>query len=103
MKLLTSEVRKKLPKLYATENIPTREKEIICKFFNPCGSGTWYVIEGEPKDDDFIFFGLVGLFEKEWGYFSLSELESIKLPFNLKIERDVCFNSYKVSEIWSGI
>ena len=99
MKLLTSEVRKKLPKLYATENIPTREKEIICKFFNPCGSGTWYVIEGGPKDDDFIFFGLVDLHHEEFGYFSLNELKSLTLPYGLKIERDLYFERKKIKDV----
>ena len=56
MKLLTQEIKRKLPRLYTTESIPPKEKEVICKFFNPSGSGTWYAIEGQQKDDDFIFF-----------------------------------------------
>lgn len=97
MKLLTKEIINKLPKLYSTENIPLSEKEVVCKFFNPCGVGTWYVIEGQQEDGDFIFFGLVDLHEKEFGYFSLNELLSIKLPFGLKIERDIQYSAKKVS------
>ena len=90
MELLTDEIKKALPKLYSTEEIPVDQKEIICKFFNPMGAGTWYVVEGrEMFGGDWQFFGLVDLLEKEWGYFTLSELQNIKLPFGMGIERDI--------------
>ncbi len=100
MKLLTQAIRNQLPKLYATEAIPLKEKEIVCKFFNPCGAGTWYVVEGQQEEDDFIFFGLVDLHEKEFGYFSLNELEALRLPFGLNIERDRHFEITKVAQVW---
>ena len=100
MKLLTKEILKKLPKLYATESIPLKEKEVICKFFNPCGTGTWYVLEGQEEDGDFIFFGLVDLHEKVFGYFSLNELQSLKLSFSLTIERDIQHTVKKVAHYW---
>ena len=56
MKLLTQEIKRKLPRLYATESISLKKKEVICKFLNPSGSGNWYAIEGQQKNDDFIFF-----------------------------------------------
>lgn len=99
MKLLTKELINKMPKLYATDSIPLNERDVICKFFNPCGIGTWYVLEGETQEDDFIFFGLVDLHEKELGYFSLNELQSIRLPFGLKIERDLHFSKTKLSNL----
>ncbi|HAZ13246.1 MAG: hypothetical protein A2X86_00540 [Bdellovibrionales bacterium GWA2_49_15] len=100
MKLLTSAIKNQLPKLYATEAIALKDKEVVCKFFNPCGVGTWYVIEGQQEEDDFIFFGLVDLHEKEFGFFSLRELESLKVPFGLTIERDIHFSQAKVQEFW---
>ncbi len=100
MKLLTKEIKKQLPKIYETESVKLKDKKIICKFFNPCGAGTWFAVEGQQEEDDFIFFGLVDLHEKEWGYFSLNELESIRLPFGLTIERDLYFNSCKAGDIW---
>ena len=102
MQLLTKEIRTKLPKLHETESIPTEEKEIICKFFNPCGSGTWYVIEGEQQSDDFVFYGLAKIHEEEFGYFSLNELEALTLPFGLRIERDLSFDDAKrkVKEVY---
>ena len=93
MKLLTQEIKKQLPRLYATEGTPLEDKPVICKFFNPCGAGTWYAVEGEEQDGDFIFFGLVDLHEKEWGYFSLNELQSIKLRYGLH------FSSVKICRV----
>ena len=100
MKLLTEEIKKQLPKLYATENIPLKDKEIVCKFFNPCGIGTWLVVEGQQEEDDFIFWGLATIHEQEWGYFSLNELEALKLPFGLRIERDIHFTKSKAEKFW---
>lgn len=100
MKLLTQAIKRKLPKIYATESIPLEEKSIICKFFNPCGAGTWYVIEGQEEEGDFIFFGLVDLHEKEFGYFSLKELESTKLPLGMKIERDIHNIELKIGDVY---
>ena len=96
MKLLTQEIRNSIPKLREQENLG--DKAIIhVKFFNPCGTGTWYATEGEPVFDDdgveleYMFFGLVDLFERELGYFSLGELESVKGHLGLGIERDLYF------------
>lgn len=90
MKLLTKKIEEKLAKfpLYSTDG--HKEKEVIVKFFNPYGAGRWYVCEGEKQENgDWLFFGLVELIEKEWGYFTLSELQSIPTPCNLGIERDL--------------
>lgn len=89
MSLLTKTIEKRIPKLRTTDGKAAEERKVYASFFNPCGSGTWYALEGERKGEDFIFFGLVERNgEKELGYFSLNELESIRLPFGLKIERD---------------
>ena len=95
MKLMTQEIRNRIPKLGGQEHLGT--KAIIhVKFFNPCGAGTWYATE---FDGDDTFFGLVDLQEKELGYFSLSELQSVRLNFGLRIERDLHFgNSRTLSE-----
>ena len=104
MKLLTKEVENKLPALYSTEDVPLDEKIAVVKFFNPVGSWSWYATEGswEEYDDgskDFLFFGLVYGNEREWGYFSLNELQSVKLPFGLGIERDRYFDSIPIKEL----
>ena len=92
MKLLTKEVLNRLPKLYANDGKPHSEVKIIVKFFDPCGSWSWYCTEGELQEDgDYRFFGLVAGHEKELGNFSLNELKSFKGPLGLGIERDMHF------------
>jgi hypothetical protein len=99
MKLLTKAIEKKIPALYSTEEIPTEEKTIVCKFFALNSGWTWYVTEGERQEDgDYLFFGLVKGLEKEWGYFSLSELESLRWHGIPAIERDMYFSPVKVNE-----
>lgn len=96
MMLLTKEIRKRLPPLYTNENIP--DPIVQVKFFTPWSNWTWYATEFDGED---TFFGLVFGFEKELGYFSLSELESLTGPWGLKIERDMHFEPKPLSEIRS--
>jgi hypothetical protein len=95
MKLLTQETRRKLPELYATQD----EKDPVAqvKFFSPWSGWTWYATEFDGKD---LFFGLVEGFETEWGYFSLSELESVRGPGGVPaIERDLYFDPTPMSQL----
>jgi len=93
MKLLTKEILEKLPKLYSTE----KEKDPLCivKLFHPCSSWTWYCTEFSPEEG--LFFGKVVGHETELGYFSLAELESVKVR-GLSIERDLYFQPRPLSE-----
>lgn len=96
MQLLTEAIRKSLPKLYETDNVKVEDKILRAKFFTPDTNWTWYPVEFDGKD---TFFGFVQGFEQEWGYFTLSELESVKGPMGLKIERDMYFSPRKFSEV----
>jgi len=95
MMLLTQENKKNLPALYSQDGKGT-EAVAHVKFFDPCGSWTWYATEFDGQD---LFFGLVDGHEKELGYFSLSELSSIRGRFGLGIERDRNWKPRKLSEI----
>jgi len=98
MKLLTEKIKKRLPALYSSQEQEGPQK-FACKFFDPCGSWTWYVLEGDEREDgDWLFYGLVDGFEKEWGYFLLSDLEKVKGPLGLGIERDVYFENEEVAK-----
>ena len=90
MKLLTKELREKLPELYSNEN--KKDPKAVVKFFTPLSNWTWYATE---FDGDDTFFGLVDGFDKELGYFSLAELESL----GPKIERDLWFSPTPLSEL----
>ena len=97
MKLLTKEILNAFPRLGETENFSKEETKIIAKFFDPCGSWTWYATEYDP--DTRTFFGLVDGFEKELGYFSLDELESVTNSFGLGIERDMYYNNKTLADV----
>jgi len=85
VKLITKEIMGKLKS--NPEKHPDNKPWL--KLFNPTGSGTWLI--SEIKDD--IMYGLcdLGHGSPELGYVSLKELESLKLPFGLGIERDISF------------
>lgn len=97
--LLTKELLDRFAVMGSQEN--ESDPIIIAKFFDPCGAGTWYATEYDPKDK--IFFGYVTLgmgdgFD-EWGNFSLDELESVRGKMGLGIERDRHFSEQRASEI----
>lgn len=89
MQRLTDELRAQFPALYAQNGV--KDLVIHARFFTPDSSWTWYVAEGQQEDDDFLFFGYVNGHFLEAGYFSLKELESVRGPWKLPIERDLYF------------
>ena len=95
MKLITEEIRRNLPKLYEQDG-KGLDAIAFVKFFTPDSNWTWYATEFDGTD---LFFGLVDGFEKELGYFSLSELQSVKGPLGLKIERDLYFKPTTLEEL----
>jgi hypothetical protein len=106
MQLLTNEIKKILPPLYRTENIPQEHKEIIVRFFNPTGNQSWEIFEGdETEDGDWRFFGNcdLGFGSPELGYVMLSELESVNVGFGLGIERDICVGPQKLHPEWKAM
>lgn len=94
MQLLIKDITSKLPFLYTQED--EDDPIVICKFFTTWSKWTWYAIEFDGKD---TFFGYVAGDFPELGYFTLSELQDLKGPFGLGIERDMWFRPCKLSEI----
>lgn len=97
MQLLTQELRASLPPLYGQEG--NKNPHVYAKFFSPTSSWTWFVTEGSADGDDFIFFGYVIGHVEEWGYFSLSDLESVGGGLTLLIERDLYFTTGPWAEV----
>ena len=64
----------------------------VVKLFNAGGAGTWLLTDIDPEDDDRAF-GLcdLGMGYPELGYVSLREIQEIRSPFGLGIERDLYF------------
>ena len=96
MQLLTKEIENQFKKIGRQENVD--DPLIVAKFFDPTGSWTWYATEYDQ--DTKTFFGLVDGHDKELGYFSLEELESVKGPLGIGIERDRYFGfDNKISSV----
>jgi hypothetical protein len=121
MNLVTIEIAKRLPGHCATEDVPDDRKLAVAKFFHPMGRGTWYAVEASvrfegddveyaPRDvldrlddaEDVVFFGYVvsplGPDCDEWGYFSLRELERVRVR-GLGIERDIHWRPQTIPEL----
>jgi len=94
MRLMTEELKKKIPPLYSQEN--AEDPIVYAKYFTPDSYWTWYVLEFDGKD---TFFGYVDGIYPELGYFSLSELEKIRGPLGLKVERDLYWKPKPLSEV----
>lgn len=93
MKLLTKPIREKLiANGKAQDLVRGTEDEIdfepVVKLFNPCGAATWLLTELDSEDPD-IAFGLcdLGMQCPELGSVRISELESVRGPLGLGIER----------------
>ena len=83
--LIPDEIAKDIPKLYETENV--KDPIAHVKLFTPDSSWTWLIVEVDPEERP--CFGLVIGHERELGYFSLNELEEVRGPMGLPIERDL--------------
>ncbi len=97
MPLLTDDLRARLPPIYSQEN--EADPVVYAKFFLPDTDWTWYVIEGSPKEDDYLFFGFVVGLESEFGHFMLSELEAVRTPLGLSVERDPAFPEGRLTDV----
>lgn len=103
-KLLPKAIEKQLPPLYSQDGKDKSDVMVPLKIFNPYGLGTWYLYEYDPVERR--FFGLVDLFEPEYGYVSLDELEAVSVPcggHNLPLERDCHWTPKPLSEIWETV
>ena len=101
MQLLTKELKEQIPALYSQEN--EIDPMVYVKYFDPVGSWTWYVTEGEEREGDFLFFGFVIGFDAELGYFSLNQLETAKKGLTgiqaVPIERDLYITPCRLSKV----
>jgi hypothetical protein len=106
--LLTKELERSLPR------VKSGAKVALVKYFTPWTHWTWFAAEASavledgsevPLSDprargrcDVLFFGLVYGLEKEFGYWRLSELESVRGPAGLRVERDIDFQPTPLDE-----
>ncbi len=90
---IPEEMADKIPALYSTEN--AEDPVAVLKFFTPDSSFSWFLVEYDPEQR--LAFGLVIGHERELGYFSFTELEVLRGPMGLPVERDLHFEPTPVS------
>ena len=96
MKLITQNLIKRFNEV--GDQSDANNPLIIAKFFDPVGSATWYATQYDLQRNN-CFGYVTGLFNDEWGAFSIDELESLKRPFGLSIERDIHFSEIHFNEL----
>ena len=100
MKLLTAKIINKACKQYQM-GAELEGQTIVAKFFDPCGSWVWYLMN---LDDDLDYaWGIVNGLALEMGSFSINELQGIERPFGLGIERDRYFKPIPAKECWDRL
>jgi Protein of unknown function (DUF2958) len=100
MKFLTSEIREqwlangRSQRRAIDAGDASLDFEPVVKHFTPDANATWLLTE---LDDKNLAFALCdcGLGEPELGCVSLAELESVRGPLGLRIERDLYFTADK--------
>ena len=107
MKLLTKGLQKQLPPLYSQEEV--EDPIVRAHFFDPCGAANWWITEGgivlpgetAEEVEVYMMFGLcdLGFGFPELGYVSMDELQSVKGPLGLGIERDKYWTPKALSEV----
>jgi len=100
MKLLTQDLKQRIPALYHNEvnKTPTHEMIVHVRYFCPWNTWVWLGLELLPEED--LFYGYVIGHFPEFGYFSLAELESVRGPMGLRIERDTSFTP---KPLWQAV
>ena len=74
----------------------------VVKFFSPVGAATWLATELDEDGDTLFGLADLGFGTHELGSFNLAEIESVRLPFGLAIERDLHFSTHFRLSVWSA-
>lgn len=101
MKLITNAIEKALFSQFKF-GADLKIQNVVAKIFNPTGGWTWYLVNSDPDDPDYIW-AIVDGFENEVGSVSRKELESYKGRFGLGLERDLFFPVTNASTVWESI
>jgi hypothetical protein len=102
MKLFTKEIDKKLFEQYSIGS-DLENQVVVAKIFNPYGRGTWYLLNSDPEDPEYLW-AIVDLGDIEVGSVNRSDLENIKIkPFMLGLERDLSFRPVNALELYKGV
>ena len=102
MELLTEAISDQLKAQWRkTGEISDDEVTVHLKIFDPYSAVTWWITEQNPQNPDELF-GLCYIFEQEWGYIFLSELQTDKGPLGIGLERDLYWRPITVKQLKGG-
>ena len=98
-KLMTKELGDRIPAIGANENVDDYDEVLVpAKLFSAYTGWRWYVTEWDAETG--TCFGLVEGFERELGYFDLTELAEATVFGNVPaVERDLHWEPKTIGEI----
>lgn len=78
------EVTPKLERILSTSPLYSKDglgkkAPVIVKFFMPFTRACWLITEAEKEGNDWLLFGYCHIFEWEFGYVRLSEIQSLNM------------------------
>ena len=73
----------------------------LVKLYNPLGPASWLASELYADGDTLFGLADLGFGFPELGLFSLCEIAEVRLPFGLRIERDLMFASDQPLSVWA--
>jgi hypothetical protein len=87
---------------HAAERAGTRFDPLpLVKLFNPLSAATWLATELYGDGDTLFGLADLGFGCPELGTFGLSEIEAVRLPFGLTLERDTAFATDRPLSVWA--
>ncbi len=100
--LMTQKLAETIPAIYANEKVADYDTVIAhAKLFSPYSNWTWFITEMDGETGQ--CFGLVDGFEKEIGYFDLTELAETTVFVDVPaVERDLYWQPKTLGEIKRG-
>ena len=78
-----------------------RDHVPVVKLFNPVGAATWRATELDEDGDSLFGLADLGMGCPELGWVRRREIEALRLPFGLRIERDLHFRTTHSITVWA--
>src|SRR5450759_2725528 len=72
---------------------------VYAKFHLPGTRWVWYVFEGQPEGQDFVFFGFVAGRDSEFTRCRLSDLQAMRGLSGKEVERDLTFIQGRLTDV----